>query len=41
MAKDVHNPTEDDLQRLFFRVVSGMHASISTHICWDYWTFKS
>ncbi|KAF3021503.1 endoplasmic oxidoreductin-1 [Neopestalotiopsis sp. 37M] len=23
-------------KRVFFRVVSGMHASISTHICWDY-----
>lgn len=23
-------------KRVFFRVVSGMHASISAHICWDY-----
>lgn len=23
-------------KRVFYRVVSGMHASISTHICWDY-----
>lgn len=23
-------------KRVFFRVVSGMHASISTHICWEY-----
>ncbi|KAI1844555.1 hypothetical protein JX266_009228 [Neoarthrinium moseri] len=23
-------------KRVFFRVVSGMHASINTHICWDY-----
>ena len=36
---------EDDLypldhdcleQRAFYRIISGMHASISTHICWDY-----
>ncbi|KAK4147789.1 endoplasmic reticulum Oxidoreductin 1-domain-containing protein [Dichotomopilus funicola] len=23
-------------KRVFYRVISGMHASISTHICWDY-----
>lgn len=23
-------------QRAFYRIISGMHASISTHICWDY-----
>lgn len=23
-------------KRVFYRVVSGMHASISTHLCWDY-----
>lgn len=39
-----HNPTNDELlldddcieKRVFHRLVSGMHASISTHICWDY-----
>ncbi|KAI0473754.1 endoplasmic oxidoreductin [Xylariaceae sp. FL0804] len=28
-------------KRVFYRVISGMHASISTHICWEYlnqWT---
>lgn len=30
-------PEDECLEkRVFFRVVSGMHASISTHICWDY-----
>ncbi|KAM3505462.1 hypothetical protein MY11210_007959 [Beauveria gryllotalpidicola] len=30
--------TDDDCleKRVFYRVVSGMHASISTHLCWDY-----
>lgn len=23
-------------KRMFYRLVSGMHASISTHLCWDY-----
>ncbi|KAI9764992.1 MAG: endoplasmic oxidoreductin-1 [Geoglossum simile] len=23
-------------KRVFYRIISGMHASISTHICWDY-----
>jgi ERO1-like protein beta len=23
-------------QRAFYRIISGMHASISTHLCWDY-----
>ena len=40
-----HVDDEDDLyplddecleQRAFYRIISGMHASISTHICWDY-----
>jgi hypothetical protein len=40
-----HVNDEDDLyplndecleQRAFYRIISGMHASISTHICWDY-----
>ncbi|KAF2132541.1 endoplasmic oxidoreductin [Dothidotthia symphoricarpi CBS 119687] len=34
------NPVEfDDTcleKRVFHRVISGMHASISTHLCWDY-----
>ena len=31
-------PLNDDCleQRAFYRIISGMHASISTHICWDY-----
>ncbi|EJP63274.1 endoplasmic Reticulum Oxidoreductin 1 [Beauveria bassiana ARSEF 2860] len=30
--------TDDECleKRVFYRVVSGMHASISTHLCWDY-----
>ena len=40
-----HVGNEDDLyplndecleQRAFYRIISGMHASISSHICWDY-----
>ena len=31
-------PLDDDCleQRAFYRIISGMHASISTHLCWDY-----
>ncbi len=30
-------PDDECLEkRVFYRVVSGMHASISTHLCWDY-----
>ncbi|RVX75899.1 hypothetical protein B0A52_00256 [Exophiala mesophila] len=31
-------PLDDECleQRAFYRIVSGMHASISTHLCWDY-----
>ncbi|KAJ9605397.1 endoplasmic oxidoreductin-1 [Cladophialophora chaetospira] len=31
-------PLDDECleQRAFYRIVSGMHASISAHICWDY-----
>lgn len=31
-------PLEDECleKRVFYRVISGMHASISAHICWDY-----
>lgn len=36
-ADDLY-PLDDDCleQRAFYRIISGMHASISTHICWDY-----
>ena len=45
-----HVGDEDDLyplddecleQRAFYRIVSGMHASISTHICYDYFNQTS
>ncbi|KAI1609731.1 ERO1-like protein alpha [Exophiala viscosa] len=31
-------PLDDECleQRAFYRVISGMHASISTHLCWEY-----
>ena len=31
-------PIDDECleQRAFYRIISGMHASISAHICWDY-----
>lgn len=31
-------PLDDECleKRVFYRVISGMHASISAHICWDY-----
>lgn len=28
-------------QRAFYRIISGMHASISSHICWDYFNQTS
>ncbi|KAK5087095.1 endoplasmic oxidoreductin-1 [Lithohypha guttulata] len=28
-------------QRAFYRIISGMHASISTHLCWDYFNQSS
>ncbi|RMD42454.1 hypothetical protein DV735_g2678, partial [Chaetothyriales sp. CBS 134920] len=28
-------------QRAFYRVLSGMHTSISTHLCWDYFNQKT
>ena len=36
-ADDLY-PLDDECleQRAFYRIISGMHASISTHICWDY-----
>lgn len=35
---DEIDPLDDECleQRAFYRIISGMHASISTHICWDY-----
>ena len=35
---DDHYPLDDECleQRAFYRIISGMHASISTHLCWDY-----
>ncbi|ETI19476.1 hypothetical protein G647_09310 [Cladophialophora carrionii CBS 160.54] len=35
---DDQYPLDDECleQRAFYRIVSGMHASISAHICWDY-----
>ena len=36
-AEDLY-PLDDECleQRAFYRVVSGMHASISAHLCWDF-----
>ncbi|ERF74488.1 hypothetical protein EPUS_03926 [Endocarpon pusillum Z07020] len=36
--EDDSYPLDDQCleQRAFYRIISGMHASISTHICWDY-----
>jgi ERO1-like protein beta len=42
VLKGAGDPLEDDLdgqcleKRVFYRVISGMHASVSTHLCWDY-----
>ena len=33
---DLGNDEECLEKRVFYRVVSGMHASISTHLCWDF-----
>ncbi|KAL9107654.1 MAG: hypothetical protein Q9227_007461 [Pyrenula ochraceoflavens] len=37
-SSDELDPLDDECleQRAFYRIISGMHASISTHICWDY-----
>lgn len=37
-SEDNKFPLEDTCleERVFYRVISGMHASISTHLCWDY-----
>lgn len=37
-SKDDLYPLDDECleQRAFYRIVSGMHASISTHLCWDF-----
>lgn len=36
--EDDFYPLDDQCleQRAFYRIISGMHASISTHLCWDY-----
>jgi len=44
MASGEEGTLEDGLElqdeclekRVFYRIISGMHASISTHLCWDY-----
>lgn len=42
MQKDLQRPdhvfVDDECieKRVFYRIISGMHASISTHICWEY-----
>jgi len=37
-SQEDSNPPDDQCleQRAFYRIVSGMHASISTHLCWEY-----
>ncbi|KAF3481978.1 endoplasmic oxidoreductin-1 [Arthroderma uncinatum] len=37
-VRDELYPLDDECleKRVFHRIVSGMHASISTHLCWDY-----
>ncbi|EEH17590.2 hypothetical protein PABG_00153 [Paracoccidioides brasiliensis Pb03] len=36
-------PLDDECleKRVFHRLISGMHASISTHLCWDYFNQKT
>ncbi|KAG5301011.1 oxidoreductin [Histoplasma ohiense] len=36
-------PLDDECveKRVFHRIISGMHASISTHLCWDYFNQKT
>ncbi|EED16205.1 oxidoreductin [Talaromyces stipitatus ATCC 10500] len=39
LQREQPQPEPDDEcleKRVFYRVVSGMHASISTHLCWEY-----
>ncbi|KAI9680088.1 MAG: endoplasmic oxidoreductin-1 [Caeruleum heppii] len=37
MSEDLSVGDDECLEkRVFHRIISGMHASISTHICWDY-----
>ncbi|GAM38623.1 hypothetical protein TCE0_033f09497 [Talaromyces pinophilus] len=39
LQKEQPQPQPDDEcleKRVFYRVISGMHASISTHLCWEY-----
>ncbi|WEW58424.1 endoplasmic oxidoreductin-1 [Emydomyces testavorans] len=37
-ARNEGYPVDDECleKRVFYRLISGMHASISTHLCWDY-----
>ncbi|KAK2739890.1 endoplasmic oxidoreductin-1 [Onygenales sp. PD_40] len=37
-ARNEAYPLDDECveKRVFHRIISGMHASISTHLCWDY-----
>lgn len=36
--KQIFDPIDDECleKRVFYRVMSGMHASISAHLCWDF-----
>lgn len=37
VTQEALEPEDECLEkRVFYRVISGMHTSISTHICWDY-----
>ncbi|PGH16388.1 hypothetical protein AJ80_05238 [Polytolypa hystricis UAMH7299] len=38
VGRDGGYPLDDECleKRVFHRIISGMHASISTHLCWDY-----
>ena len=40
---DADNSLDDQCieQRAFYRIISGMHASISSHLCWDYYNQKT
>lgn len=42
-AADDLYPMDDECleQRAFYRIISGMHASISTHLCWDYFNQRT
>lgn len=42
-VRDEAYPLDDDCleKRVFHRLISGMHASISTHLCWEYFNQKT